>query len=293
MLKSNRLKPDPEIEARQRASIISIAKGGLPLNAIDRLQEQAARQGTSRRLFSSDLSASEFLLTRECGFEPLGQVMGSAVFSLGTQYMPGASGEIKVHTDARTQARSRALDRLSMEAKMLGADGVVGVRIERKEIDSETRMTEFWAIGTAVRKVNASIRAAEPFLSGLSGQDHWKLTTAGFKPVGFACGICSYFQAPDWRQGSAPIPVENKEYGYLTQGIFECRSIANDRLVADCRRLGAVGIVGTTVETRCRDISVPGGGWGLIIHFAMFGTAIARSDGGSTVAVMPTISLRD
>src|SRR5450432_1951301 len=49
----------------------------LPLHARERLQDMRAK-----RLFTSDLSVSEFLLVKEAGFDPLGLVMGSSIYQI-------------------------------------------------------------------------------------------------------------------------------------------------------------------------------------------------------------------
>src|SRR5690349_14553940 len=100
---------------RDAQSQANVAKGGLPLNAIDRLQEQASRQGTTKHCFTSDLSVNELLLTHQCGFEPLGQVMGSSVYHVGWYAGPGwqwMSGELTVLTEAYREARMLAMSRL-------------------------------------------------------------------------------------------------------------------------------------------------------------------------------------
>src|SRR5438477_2726659 len=77
---------------RRLGSRKSLEQGGLPLNAIDRLKEQASRQGTDRHFFTSDLSVNELTTVSQAGYEPLGQVMGSSVYHVGWQYIPGTTG---------------------------------------------------------------------------------------------------------------------------------------------------------------------------------------------------------
>ena len=296
-------KPDPEAEARAEASRQNILAGNLPLNAIARLKEQASRQGTPAHFFSSDLSVNELALTHECGFDPLGQVMGSCVFSVGWQYYPSTSnwfsysGELDVLSASQMDARSRAFKRLRDEAKLLKADGVVGVRFVRREGTLETGLLEFIAIGTAVRRRGAPPLApgAEPFVSNLSGQDHWMLRKDGFKPVGFAFGNCSWFQYPDWRSQSAMMSWSNAEVTSLSQGMYTAREIAMDRMEREARADGAEGVVGMQIDTHHEIMessnNQPGG---FIIHFTAWGTAIGREDYHSDVeGIEPVVSLRD
>src|SRR5689334_21803053 len=125
---------------RQEASIAAIMGGGLPLNAVDRLKEQASRQSTAQHLFTSDLSVNEFLLAKESGYESLGLVMGSSVYHIGWQNMPGnswfyVSSELEALTVAHSEVRNLAMNRMLQEALLLGADGVIGVRLEHDNVE--------------------------------------------------------------------------------------------------------------------------------------------------------------
>ena len=100
----------------------------LPQHAKERLVQM--RQ---RHFFTSDLSVNEFLVVKEVGFDPLGLVMGSSiyhvkpVFPMGT---PDTGAELIDLTRALYHSRELALGRLEEEAEALGADGVIGVRLE-------------------------------------------------------------------------------------------------------------------------------------------------------------------
>jgi uncharacterized protein YbjQ (UPF0145 family) len=100
----------------------------LPQHARERLAEMRAK-----KLFTSDLSVSEFLLVKEAGFDPLGLVMGSSIYQIAPtipQLAPGQPGcEITDMTRALYHARELAMNRMEEEADELGADGIVGVRL--------------------------------------------------------------------------------------------------------------------------------------------------------------------
>jgi uncharacterized protein YbjQ (UPF0145 family) len=100
----------------------------LPQHARERLAEMR-----SRKLFTSDLSVNEFLLVREAGFDPLGLVMGTSIYSIAPtlpQLQPGVPGcELVEMTRALYHARELAMNRMEEEADALGADGIVGVRL--------------------------------------------------------------------------------------------------------------------------------------------------------------------
>ncbi len=101
----------------------------LPLHARERLGEMRARN-----LFTSDFTVNEFLLVREAGFEPLGLVMGCSIYQVVPQIpqipqgQPGC--ELWDMTRALYHARELAMNRMEEEADALGADGIIGVRVE-------------------------------------------------------------------------------------------------------------------------------------------------------------------
>src|SRR2546427_2455771 len=92
-------------------------------------------------------------MVEEAGFEPLGFVMGSSFFHVGIQWtmQPFQNYELDVLTAALYHAREYAMARMEEEAFILGADGVVGVRLEVGRHDWAAPMAELQAFGTAIR----------------------------------------------------------------------------------------------------------------------------------------------
>src|SRR5580693_1356718 len=82
-------------------------------------------------LFTSDLSVNEFLLIKQAGFDPVGLVVGSSIYHIGIQVATWKkSMEMEVLSEAMYGARQLAMTRMEEEADQLGADGVVGVRLD-------------------------------------------------------------------------------------------------------------------------------------------------------------------
>jgi uncharacterized protein YbjQ (UPF0145 family) len=101
----------------------------LPAHARERLADMR-----EHKLFTSDLSVSEFLLVKEAGFEPVGMVMGTSIYQVAPNIprnlpadQPGC--ELVETTKALYHARELAMRRMEEEADALGADGIVGVRL--------------------------------------------------------------------------------------------------------------------------------------------------------------------
>lgn len=287
---------------RAKASQAAIQAGGLPLDAVDRLKT-AARDD----FFSSNLSASELLLTRERGYSPLGQVMGSSVYNVGWQWTPGnwtfQSDELETITAAHYEARHLALGRLAQEAKLLGADGVVGVRLERRGFEWGQGLLEFLALGTAVRRTGAPPSHGEPFVSALSGADHWALREAGYRPVGFAMGNCTWYQVASWQTQQAQVggwlggAWNNQELGEYTQAVYTARHRAMERMEHEARAVGGEGIVGVIVEPHI-EIREVGQGENrperrdLLVTFTAIGTSVVREDAPKPDAPLTVVRLR-
>src|SRR6266700_5705244 len=169
---------------------------GIPQDAMDRLAE--LQPGTKGHIFTSDLTVNEFLLVKQAGFTPLGLVLGTSVYHVGFQMGRWSKNqELDVLSQAMYHARELAMTRMQVEAKALGADGVVGVRldVELKEFGAD--IAEFIAVGTAVKAEpdaggggvsNWRNNKELPFTSDLSGQAFWTLIRAGYAPLGMVMG---------------------------------------------------------------------------------------------------------
>lgn len=235
----------------------------IPAHAHERLA--AMRQ---RRFFTSDLSVNEFLLVKEAGFQPLGLVMGSSIYSIASQNLAQAQpGEVQALTQALYQSRELAMERMEAEADELGADGIVAMRLTVSVHAWGTNIVEFLAIGTAVRHEGSqgAFRTPEgkPFTSDLSGQDFWTILNAGYRPLGFVMGNCVFYVGPP-----APQSVPNGELAGPTQALYDARELAMERMQFEAESLKAEGIVGVTVDETNHT-------WGpTVLEFSAVGTAV-------------------
>src|SRR5277367_5249349 len=177
-------------EHGHRRNVMSDPPQDLPEGASRRLEE------LEKGLFTSDLSVNEFLLIKEVGFHPLGFVMGSSIYHLGIQTRRWSqSQELAKLTEAMYNARELAMDRMDAEATELGADGVVGVRLDVNYYEWGSDTAEFIAVGTAVKAEDGHSyrnKQGKPFSSDLSGQDFWVLMQTGHVPLGLVMGTCVY-----------------------------------------------------------------------------------------------------
>ncbi len=248
----------------------------LPQHAQERLHEMRG-EGSQRPLFTSDLSVSEFLLVKRAGFEPLGLVIGSCIYHIGLQLANwNQNQELGVLSQAMYHARDLAMTRMEEEADALGADGVVGVRLDVGRYEWGENLAEFIAVGTAVRTRDGSSHRnvqGKPFTSDLSGQDFYTLLTAGYRPCGMVMGSCVYHVAHQGLRQAFKTMGANVEMTNYSQALYDARELAMERMQAEATALKSEGIVGVQLVERSH-------GWGShVIEFFAVGTAVVPREG--------------
>lgn len=245
---------------------------GLPASARIRLNSMRGGDG-KRSLFTSDLSVNEFLLVREAGFDPVGLVMGSSIYHIGFQMASyNQNQELEVLTQAMYHARELAMTRMEEEADVLGADGIVGVRLEVTRYEWGENLAEFMAVGTAIKhRQGEHFRTPDnrPFTSDLSGQDFWTLLKAGYRPISLVMGTCVYHVAHQGLKQWFKQVGQNIEMQNYTQALYDARELALSRMQAEAEAEQAEGIVGAQVQESSH-------GWGShVIEYFAIGTAVA------------------
>ncbi|HEX4446033.1 MAG TPA: heavy metal-binding domain-containing protein [Polyangiaceae bacterium] len=272
-----------------RASLARMANGGLPLRAEQRLADEA---GPQRRLFTSDLSVSEFLLARAAGCELISQVMGSCIFHVGQiPDYKGKTGEIEILSNAHRESRRTALARIYQEASLVKADAVIGVRLRDRMITMGSRgkggddggeVLEFTVVGTAVRAPWITHPPGQPIVTDLSGQELWALAQDGYEPTGFLFEFCRYHV---WHvAGTDSGSVEIKG---ASQAVDAARELASDRLLAQATACGSEFVVGSNASITARE--VPCGyraceRHDLDVDVSWFGTGVRRIPGRQQAA---------
>jgi len=252
------------------------AAPSIPEDAMRRLAEMKPGQATT--LFTSDLSVNEFLLVREAGFRPLGLVLGSSIYHVGFQMGRWSRNqELDTLSQAMYHARELAMTRMEAEAAVLGADGIVGVRLDIEFKEFGTDLAEFIAVGTAVKADEAATAPSDggwrnnkgqPFTSDLSGQDFWTLVQAGYMPLGMVMGSCVYHIAHQRFWQSIGNIGQNVEIPQFTEALYDARELAMSRMQAEAEALHAEGIVGVQL------LSLPHRWGGHTTEFFAIGTAV-------------------
>ncbi|HWN31444.1 MAG TPA: heavy metal-binding domain-containing protein [Pseudonocardia sp.] len=274
---------DGSVDGGPAGSVDSSALG-IPEDAMRRLAEM--RPGQSTTLFTSDLSVNEFLLVREAGFRPLGLVLGSSIYHVGFQMGRWSRNqELETLSQAMYHARELAMARMEAEASVLGADGIVGVRLEIEFKEFGTDLAEFVAVGTAVRSDEPPATGGtwrnnkgEPFTSDLSGQDFWTLIQAGYAPLGMVMGSCVYHIAHQRFWQTIGNIGQNVEIPQFTEALYDARELAMSRMQAEAESLDAEGIVGVQL------LSLPHRWGGHTTEFFAIGTAVRPLRSDHTIA---------
>lgn len=264
-------------------SMQHVQAGGLPIRAQLRLADEARHH-----LFTSDLSVSEFLLSKDAKCSPISQVMGSSIFHIGriADYK-GATGEIEKISQAHRDSRRLALSRCFQEAQILGADAVIGVRLQERLItsgrhgkggDDGDEVIEFTVFGTAVRAPWVTHDRGIPVVTDLSGQDLWALAQDGFEPCGFMFEFCRYHVWHVMKNGVG----QGGEVTAAMEAIAEARRIVEGKLLAQAAFFKSEFVVGSDVKLQVRE--VPCGYHecdlnDLDIDVSWFGTGVRRIPG--------------
>jgi len=259
----------------------------LPSVAEARLAE-IRRSGT----WGSALTADEFTAIKSTGFEPVGQVLGAAVYNIGytggyacpaygggyglgrigvlapTPYNTvtatsgsGSLGSYAPLVRAMYDARRQAIGRMTRECQELGGHGVVGVKLTIGSFPAGG--LEFKAIGTAVRAPGAPPvsswpalreRRRRPFSSDLSGPDFAKLIMTGWVPAGLALGISIGCRHDDPLTVSQTLRGSgNAEVTGYTELVSETSSDARRELRESVRWLGGQGVVIAAMDMQVRE----------------------------------------
>jgi uncharacterized protein YbjQ (UPF0145 family) len=260
-------------DAPRAARYESGSLAGIPNSGLERIQRM--KQEVARGFFTSDLSVNEFLLVKEAGFEPLGLVLGSSIYHIGFQQAGwNQNQEMGVLTQAMYHARELAMTRMEEEADQLGADGIVGVRLDIGRYEWGADLAEFIAVGTAVKHRGGELHRApngRPFTSDMSGQDFATLLRAGYRPAGLVMGNCVYHVARQGMLASLKQVGRNVEMPNFTQALYEARELAMERMQTEADELQSEGIVGARIIERSH-------GWGShVIEFFAIGTAVVST----------------
>lgn len=247
--------------------------------------------------WGSALSTHEFAAVKGAGFDPVGQVLGTAVFQIGytggwgcsgawSYYGGGANAQVSSSAwapfsalvNTMYAARRLAISRAVAECESLGGDGIVGAILKVKRFPAGG--LEFTTIGTAVR-ARGNVRPKKPFTSHLTGQGFAKLIHAGYVPSSLVLGISIATRHDDWLTiGQNRWNAGNQEIVGYTQLVNHARHDARAQLTRDVKQHNADGVVVDEIDLNISERECPAqqGRRDHIVEAVFLGTAIAKFD---------------
>lgn len=258
---------------------------GPPQAATDRLL-RFARSDVRTSLLSVPAAAA----LHGAGFEPLGDVAGTCGMSLmrrvgrcgaaatplgltsprspvvtsGSPATPADRG-LRPWVSARAEGFGLALRRMLAEARALGADGVVDVRVTQTRDAQSAALYAFVAAGTAVLVTDGAppgVRDDDgtPFASTLDGPATARAVAAGWWPAGVAVGLAGAIRHRDQYARVGPGQqvgsFETGEVAGLSDLLTAVRADARARLRESGDALRAEHLAVTRFDTRVRRQSI-------------------------------------
>jgi uncharacterized protein YbjQ (UPF0145 family) len=210
--------------------------------------------------WGSLLSVREFAALSGAGFEPVGAVLGTAVFQVGYVNRAGkCSGSVSSRRTLRTDLASAstgpfnlllrkaqgmrrlALTRALEECAELGGDGIAGITMSVRPFPAGG--TEFSVQGTAVR-ARGAIHPAAPFTSHVPVQDLVNLMQEGWAPVTMVFGVALGARHDDMRTRSETKRLAgNREVRGYTDLVQDTRRDAREQLKRAVEQHAGEGVV--------------------------------------------------
>jgi uncharacterized protein YbjQ (UPF0145 family) len=132
--------------------------------AVRALGGTGAHRAPDGRAFTSDLSAQDFFRLLASGAVPVAFVLGTCVYHIAHQSVmqtlrqTGQNQEMIMFTQGVYEARELALTRMQAEATQSGSSGIVGVNVTVSNHVWGAHATEFFATGTAIRRLSQEHR---------------------------------------------------------------------------------------------------------------------------------------
>ncbi|HEY4000226.1 MAG TPA: heavy metal-binding domain-containing protein [Candidatus Xenobia bacterium] len=255
-VEERRVRQQAELDASQeraREDLKALARGGIPVQARQRLKEL---KEDPNALFTSDLDPSEAALLRRVGYRPVALVTGSAMYHVGQAYASTQDCEVPVMSHAYDEATRLAVSRMEAEVKVVGAHGVIGVRFDMTQREWGDKTIEVMVVGTAV--VGPGPAPDEPFLCDLSGHEWWALRRAGYEPRELVWGHCSWFIFTDSNDQWILQNWQNQELTHWSQGLSRARTLALKRVHEMAQAERATGVVGVSIQRRLSEVRLVG-----------------------------------
>src|SRR4051812_8279746 len=240
--------------------------------------------------FSTSGDGQELYCMLDAGYTPKQFVFGNVAYSVGIgagifgTLKSFGRGEIKEFSDVFNTTRHLALQRISAEARAVGANAVIGI---------ETRITPFRGVhemlmlGTAAEHAALPPQAgSEPVTSDLTCQEMWNLAAMGMMPLKLVLATAVYSLGLFGGVKAMFKSFVRGEISDLTSLVYDAREHAIGMLKDEAGAIGADDVVG--IRLHIHEI-------GGLVEFMAIGTAVKRLSGATpqSPGLPPQAIIRD
>lgn len=240
----------------------------------------------------------------DIGFDTVGEAMGCAVMNTSGVYFPPCQmygrggGQMQLYMSPWGASYQEVIDkgwastkeRIREEARLIGADGVIGITISRSELEPGAQ--EFLMVGTAIRS-RGNTRSKRPFLTSLKGNDFAKLVANGWITADLLVDTILEVAHNDYSavmQNS--LFATNTEIDTFTRMVNNARHRGRDRHVEDVRRIGASGSIISHSALRIFHHEPAEGHVDFIAETTVIGSAITQFKVVETKPTLRYVSLK-
>jgi hypothetical protein len=266
--------------AREDVWIQALSHGNLPDFVKKRLTDTAAGQLP----WVSTASVAGLLAQRSHGIQPLGLVSGNCWYNFGYSWTRG-------HYDGW----HNAIDRLRLEASLMGAHAVVDItmKITRMAGQEGAGHMDYSVLGTAIRMEGLS-PSTNPALATVSALEFARLLESGIVPVGIAIGAHYDYWSPVNSGFGNPSGYWNQELTPLSIFLTNVRRKALQEFRDDGLRIGS-GVLGHTQHSEFYRIEPDENNPYLrfLARHIAFGTAVIHDSRRRPFGVRPVMSASD
>lgn len=248
-----------------------------------------SKNATQTNPITSSSDGQEFYCQIDSGYMPWRFVFGNVAYSLGFvrnfvgQIKGLRKGEIPEFSNVFETTRNLALQRITDEAKEIGANSVVGIRttilpISENNNDSSSYVQEMVMAGTASfndRLDPSLLQSVDGIVtSDLTTIEMWNITRLGYVPMKLLLGTSVYSLGVIGGVKAAIKEFFKGEVNSLTQMLYGAREESLKKILDQAKSIGAEDVLG--IKTYVYHLG------GDVIEFLAIGTAVKKVAGITT-----------
>lgn len=224
--------------------------------------------------FTTSADAQELFCLVDAYYQPVSFVFGNVAYSIGVagQALGGlrqmVKGEVSQYSNIFNTTRQYALERITAEAKGLGANSVVGIKTTIIPFGAHG-VQEMVMIGTAaINPELNNLTASGVVTSDLTAEETWNIAKLNYVPLQMVLGTSVYCLGIAGGIKASLQEMVHGEVDSLTKMIYGARENSINKLKVQAAELGADDVLG--IKTYIYDLG------NSLIEFLAIGTAVKR-----------------